>query len=222
MLTGAGRRLSLTQRTARKLRRADVDVFELDVTVPEHGRRRARRGRRQVGPRRRRAARDRLRARVVPRRRLHRRTVGRRRRRDAHLDVLAQDARRRVRAADGPGRLVRRPRLRQPAGVAGVQLDGRRQVGAAEPSAATWPRSSGRRASAATWSPPARSRRWRRSRSPASSCSRTCGTTGRRSVGTSPTRRRSPRPAWRCCQRLVPATTGEIVHVDGGYHAIGV
>ena len=35
-LTGAGRALKLTQRTARKLG-DDIDVFELDVTVPEHG-----------------------------------------------------------------------------------------------------------------------------------------------------------------------------------------
>ena len=41
VLTGAGRALKLTQRTARKLgpnpSGDDVDVFELDVTVPEHG-----------------------------------------------------------------------------------------------------------------------------------------------------------------------------------------
>lgn len=39
VLTGAGRGLSLTQRTARKLQTpsgAPVDVLELDVTVPEH------------------------------------------------------------------------------------------------------------------------------------------------------------------------------------------
>jgi enoyl ACP reductase len=35
VLTGAGRALSLTQRTARKLG-GDVEVLELDVTVPEH------------------------------------------------------------------------------------------------------------------------------------------------------------------------------------------
>jgi enoyl-[acyl-carrier protein] reductase I len=35
VLTGAGRGLSLTKRTARKLS-GDVDVLELDVTVPEH------------------------------------------------------------------------------------------------------------------------------------------------------------------------------------------
>ncbi len=36
VLTGAGRALSLTQRTARKLGEG-IDVYELDVTVPEHG-----------------------------------------------------------------------------------------------------------------------------------------------------------------------------------------
>lgn len=36
VLTGAGRALSLTQRTARKLPR-EVEVLELDVTVPAHG-----------------------------------------------------------------------------------------------------------------------------------------------------------------------------------------
>ncbi len=35
VLTGAGRGISLTQRTARKLG-DDIDVFEFDVTVPEH------------------------------------------------------------------------------------------------------------------------------------------------------------------------------------------
>jgi enoyl ACP reductase len=40
ILTGAGRALSLTRRTARKLQLPDgpeIEVFELDVTVPEHG-----------------------------------------------------------------------------------------------------------------------------------------------------------------------------------------
>jgi enoyl-[acyl-carrier protein] reductase I len=36
VLTGAGRALSLTRRTARKLG-DDIEVFELDVTVPAHG-----------------------------------------------------------------------------------------------------------------------------------------------------------------------------------------
>ncbi|MEL6889983.1 MAG: enoyl-ACP reductase FabI [Actinomycetota bacterium] len=41
VLTGAGRALRLTERTARKLQLPDgaapIEVFELDVTVPEHG-----------------------------------------------------------------------------------------------------------------------------------------------------------------------------------------
>ena len=41
VLTGAGRALRLTQRTARKLNTnsdgSEIEVFELDVTVPEHG-----------------------------------------------------------------------------------------------------------------------------------------------------------------------------------------
>lgn len=41
VLTGAGRALRLTQRTARKLSKnpdgSEIEVFELDVTVPEHG-----------------------------------------------------------------------------------------------------------------------------------------------------------------------------------------
>lgn len=36
VLTGAGRALKLTERTARKLG-DNIDVYELDVTVPEHG-----------------------------------------------------------------------------------------------------------------------------------------------------------------------------------------
>ena len=36
VLTGAGRAISLTQRTARKLSQT-VEVLELDVTVDEHG-----------------------------------------------------------------------------------------------------------------------------------------------------------------------------------------
>ena len=66
VLTGAGRALKLTERTARKLGEG-IDVFELDVTVPEHGIAVREALRRQVGPRRRGAARHRLRARSVPR-----------------------------------------------------------------------------------------------------------------------------------------------------------
>ena len=94
VLTGAGRGLSLTQRTARKLP-AEADVLELDVTDPaqvaavrdELGR--------AVGPGRRRPPRHRLRAAVVPRRRLPRRAVGGRGGGAAGLRLLPEDARRR-------------------------------------------------------------------------------------------------------------------------------
>ena len=77
-------------------------------------------------------------------------------------------------------------------------------------------------ASGSTWSRPARCGRWRPSRSRASSSSRTLGRRGRRSAGTSPTRSRPPGPACALLSDWFPATTGEIVHVDGGFHAIGV
>ena len=51
--------------------------------------------------------------------------------------------------------------------------------------------------------------------------SRTCGRPARRSAGTTPTRPPPPRPSARCSRDLFPATTGEIVHVDGGFHAMG-
>ena len=59
--------------------------------------------------------------------------------------------------------------------------------------------SSDRAGSAATWSPPVRCARWPPRASPGSPSSRTSGTTARRSAGTSPTPSRSPRRAWRCC-----------------------
>ena len=70
VLTGAGRALSLTERVARKLPQP-VDVFELDVTVPEHLDNVRAALDDEVGPRRRSAARDRFRPRGVSRRRLH-------------------------------------------------------------------------------------------------------------------------------------------------------
>ena len=222
VLTGAGRALSLTQRTARKLGDG-IDVFEFDVTVPEHGATRPRRGRRRSG-----ATSTACSTPSVSRRRrasattFLERAVGRRRRRHADLDVLVEDARRRVPAADGQRRFVRRPRLRQQPGVAGLQLDGRRQVGAAERVALPGQGTRSAWASARTSSPPDRSARWPPSRSPASPCSRTSGTTAPRSAGTSTT----PTPVAKACVALLsdwfPATTGEIIHVDGGFHATGV
>ena len=79
VLTSFGRAMSLTQRAARRLP-TEPEIIELDVTDAAHldalaGTRRR--------PPRRRAARDRLRAGVVPRRRVPDRAVGRRRRRAA-------------------------------------------------------------------------------------------------------------------------------------------
>ena len=131
VLTGAGRGLSLTQRTARKLD-GEVDVLELDVTQPDHLATRPRGAGDEVGPRRRCAARHRLR----PRRRLgddfmaaqwddvavavHVSAYSLKALADAFVPLMARR------------RVVRRARLRQPRRLAGLQLDGRRQVGAAE------------------------------------------------------------------------------------------
>ena len=92
VLTGFGR-MSLVERVAAKLPQP-APVVELDVADQEHldsprrpgarARRRPRRG----------GARDRLRAGVLPRRRLPRRAVGGRRDRGAGLDLLAEVARR--------------------------------------------------------------------------------------------------------------------------------
>ena len=60
VLSGAGRGLSLTTRTARKLG-GDVEVLELDITDPEHLVERPGGRRGQVGTGRRRRARHRLR-----------------------------------------------------------------------------------------------------------------------------------------------------------------
>src|SRR3954452_5462370 len=56
--------------------------------------------------------------------------MGRRFGGDEHLGVLLEGPRRRVRPVDDERRSVRRPRLRQHDRLAGLQLDGRRQVGA--------------------------------------------------------------------------------------------
>ena len=83
------------------------------------------------------------------------------------------------------------------------------------------PRPRPRRASASTWCRPGRSRRWPPRRSPASRSSRRCGRRGLRSAGTRATRPRPPRPSCALLSDFFPATTGEIVHVDGGFHAMG-
>ncbi len=69
---------------------------------------------------------------------------------------------------------------------------------------------------------PARCAPWRPARSPGSPTSRRRGAT-RAPLGWDV---RDPVPAAKACVALLsdwfPATTGEIVHVDGGFHAIAV
>ena len=48
-----------------------------------------------------------------------------------------------------------------------------------------------------------------------------CGAPRRRSGGTRPTRRRWPTRSASCCPTWPRGITGEILHVDGGFHAMG-
>ena len=126
--------------------------------------------------------------------------VGRRRRRPARLGVLAEGAGRRVRAADD-ARAGRSSGSTSTTGrLAGVQLDGRGQVGAAERQ--PLPRQ-GARAAGHPLQP--RRRRageddGRQEHPRLQRSSRTSGTSGRRSAGTSPTPSPSPGPASPCCR----------------------
>ena len=87
--------------------------------------------------------------------------------------------------------------------------------GRAESTSVTW-RYLGPRASAATSCPPARSGPWRRS--PSGFGSRTSGFGDSAGLGLANTE-----PAARACLALLSdgSQPGEIVHVDGGYHAMG-
>ena len=80
----------------------------------------------------------------------------------------------------------------------------------------------GPQGSASTWWPPGRSRPWPPGPSPASRRSRTCWDE-RAPLGWDV---RDTTAVAKACVALLsdwfPATTGEIVHVDGGYHAMGV
>ena len=117
--------------------------------------------------------------------------------------------------------LRRRPRLRRHGRVAGLRLDGRREGRAR--GGAPLPRQRPR--------PEERPLQPRRRRadpdgrgeaaSRASSSSPTPGSARLRSAGTRATRRRSPTPACWLLSEQARAITGEILHVDGGYHALG-
>jgi hypothetical protein len=98
----------------------------------------------------------------------------------------------------GAGGSDRRADLRRELRLAGLRLDGRGQGRLRVDQPLPAPATSGRSASAATSSPPARSARRPPSRSPASRSSRRSGTSRAPSAGTSTTRCRPPRRASRC------------------------
>ena len=100
---GAGRGLSLTRRTARKLP-VEPDVLEIDVTSPEQLAAAATDAGRALGPARRDAPRHRLRPPRLPGRRHVPGRLGRRRGRPPRLGLLAQGAGRGVPPPAGGGR----------------------------------------------------------------------------------------------------------------------
>jgi meromycolic acid enoyl-[acyl-carrier-protein] reductase len=188
VLTGAGRALSLTQRTARKLGDG-LDVFEFDVTVPEH----VESVRESVA-----AKWDRVDGVLhsigyappsclgddffaTPwddvATAIHISTYSLKTLADAFLPLM------------GPG-----------GAFVGLDFDNQRAwpaynwMGVAKSAL----QSLNGRSAATSW-PPGRCARWPPSRSPGSRCSRTRGTAGLRLAGMSTTRHRSPRHAWRSC-----------------------
>ena len=106
--------------------------------------------------------------------------------------------------------------------LAGLQLDGRGQGRARVDQPLPRPRARAAQASASTWWPPGPVQDDGGQVDPRLRAVR--GRVGRpRSarLGRHRLDAPSPRPASRCCRDWFPATTGEIIHVDGGYHAIG-
>ena len=223
MLTGAGRALSLTERTARKLAGDGRRCSSSTSPCPSTSSPCATRSPTQWG-------------RVdgvlhaigfapagVPRRRLHGRPRGTTSPSRCTSSTYSLKA-----LADAfvplmtDGGVVRRARLRQHRRLAGLQLDGRGQVGAAErqPLPRQGARAAGHPLQPRRRRPGEDDGRQEHPRLRASS--RTSGTTGPRWAGTSPTPSRSPRPRRPAQSDWFPATTGEIVHVDGGFHATGV
>ena len=224
VLTGFGRGMRITERMAKRLP-TEADVLELDVNDPDaaRGASPATLDERWGAPRRR-AARDRLRpgrraGRQLPE---HAERLGRRRLRDER--VLAQGARggaaaaaRARRGGAASSAWTSTPRVAWPAYDWAGRVQGR--AGVDQPLPRARPRPA--RRALATSSPPARCRPWRPRTSRASTASPRSGSARRRWAGTSPTRRRSPTPACSCSRRWPRAITGEILHVDGGVHAMG-
>ena len=221
VLTGYGR-MSLVERVAKKLPEP-APVVELDVTSPEDLAALPDRVREHVdgidgvlhsigfAPR------------VRARRRLPGHAVGGRGHRGARLDLLAAGAGQGgAAAAAGAGRLGRRAHLRRDRVLARVRLDGRGQGRDGVRGPLPGPRAGPARASGSTWSPPARCAPWRREAIPGFALFEDVW--GERApLGWEIT---DPEPVAKSCVALLsdwfPATTGEIVHVDGGFHATGV
>ena len=225
VLTGFGRGLRIT--AARRPAAADrARRARARRQRPRPARGPGDRARRPLGPPRRRPARDRLR----PRRRAGRQLP------DRAADsaspalrderVLAEGARGGAAAA---ARAARRPAARSSAststprvawpaydwaGVSKAALESRQPLPRARPRAARRARQPRRRRPAATTVAAEQHRRLRRPR-------RGLGSARRRSAGTSTTRAPVADACLFLLSPLARAITGEILHVDGGFHAVG-
>ncbi len=225
VLSGAGRALSLTQADRPQAAPRARGARDRRHLARAAGRRRGGAGR-ALGPPRRAPARHRLRARRLPGQRHVRRRLGRRLGGAQHLRLLAQGSGRRV-----PAAAVRRRRAtgarRSSASTSTPRWPGRSTTGWAwprrlsSPSPATWPRSSAPTASGSTSWRRARCAPWRPSRSRASRAFEDTWA-DRAPLGWDV--HDSAAVAKACMalfSDLFPMTTGEIVHVDGGVHAVG-
>ena len=221
VLTGFGRGERMTERAANKLPGRPT-CSSSTSTSPTTSSAVADDAARALGPRRRRPARDRVRSRGRARRQLPGDAAGERRDGVPDQRLLVQGAgrRRSPTCTREEGASLVGPRLRRHGRLAGLRLDGRRQGGAGG-GRATWRVTSGRAASASTSCRPARWARSPRAASRASATSPTPGGGRRRSAGTP--RTPSPSPARSCflLSDMARAITGEILHVDGGFHAMG-
>ena len=216
----AFRRPTLVERIAKRLP-SPPPVIELDVTSTEQLDSLADRVKRARGRPRRRGALDRERAAERARRQLPRHRLGGRREGRARLDVRLKSL-----------TMAALPLMPDGGSVVGLDFDASVAWPATtgwgwprpglSPAPATWPATSARGRSGSTSWRPGRSRRWRPSPYRASRSSRTSGRSARRSAGTTPTRRPRRAPACALLSDWFPATTGEIVHVDGGVHAVGI
>ncbi len=219
LLTSFGRVRSMTERAAQRLE-TPVDVLELDVNRPEDLDALAAELQRRWGRGGWRPARDRVRARGRARRALPDRTGGERRGGLPDQRLLTEGGRGHAGAADAGGLHGRRPGLRRQPRLADLRLDGRRQGGA--------------RVGLAL--PRARPRRSGHPREPGQR--RPLGTVAARGIPgfeglASLWQQQAPLgwdigdpgvvagPVCFLLSDLARGISGEILHVDGGFNAIG-